>query len=176
MREEKGRKREGTHQQVFWPSSFSPDTSQAQLLGNYAGLIKRTTFIPRSHMIPCVWRLGSYCSNTFSEGDGLGLPVHYFGSSPFHWCLGGNSTSRKSLWLSVTNFPVFGLRSLTVFSKWVKFTQSCPTLCDPMDYTVHGILQARILDWVAFPFCRGSSQLRDRTQVSRTAGGFFSKG
>ena len=33
-------------------------------------------------------------------------------------------------------------------------TQSCPTLCDPMNYTVHGILQARILEWVAFPFSR----------------------
>ena len=40
----------------------------------------------------------------------------------------------------------------------VKVTQVCPALCDPMDYTVHGILQARILDWVAFPFSRGSSQ------------------
>ena len=38
--------------------------------------------------------------------------------------------------------------------------QSCPTLCDPMDYTVNGILQARILEWVAFPFSRGSSQPR----------------
>ena len=37
---------------------------------------------------------------------------------------------------------------------------------DPMDYTVHGILQARILQWVAFPFSRGSSQPRDRTQIS----------
>ena len=55
----------------------------------------------------------------------------------------------------------------------VKVTQSCPTLCDPMDYTVHGILQARILEWVAFPFSRGSSQPRDRTQVSCTASGFF---
>ena len=34
----------------------------------------------------------------------------------------------------------------------VKVAQLCPTLCDPMDYTVHGILQARILQWVAFPF------------------------
>ena len=49
----------------------------------------------------------------------------------------------------------------------VKIAQSCLTLCDPMDCTVHGILQARILEWVAFPFSRGSSQLRDRTQVSR---------
>ena len=55
----------------------------------------------------------------------------------------------------------------------VEVTQSYLTLCDPMDYTVHGILQARILKWVAFPFSRGSSQPRDRTQVSRIAGGFF---
>ena len=55
----------------------------------------------------------------------------------------------------------------------VKVAQSCPTLCYPMDYTVHGILQARILEWVAFPFTRRSSQPRDRTQVSHIAGGFF---
>ena len=55
----------------------------------------------------------------------------------------------------------------------MKVTQLCPTLCNPMDYTVHGILQARILKWVAFPFSRGSSQPRDRTQVSHIAGRFF---
>ena len=55
----------------------------------------------------------------------------------------------------------------------VKVTPSCPTLCDPMYYTIHGILQARILEWVAFPFAKGSSQPRDQTQVSRIAGGFF---
>ena len=43
----------------------------------------------------------------------------------------------------------------------------------PMDYTVHRILQARILEWVAFPSSRESSQLRDRSQVSHIAGGFF---
>ena len=47
----------------------------------------------------------------------------------------------------------------------VKVAQSCPTLCDPTAYTVHGILQARILEWVAFPFSRASSQSRDWTQV-----------
>ena len=46
-------------------------------------------------------------------------------------------------------------------------------LCDPMDYIVHGILQARILEWVAFPFSRASSQPRDQTQLSYIAGGFF---
>ena len=51
--------------------------------------------------------------------------------------------------------------------------QSCSTLWDPMDYTVHGIHQARILEWVAFPFSRGSSQPRDRTQISHIACRFF---
>ena len=55
----------------------------------------------------------------------------------------------------------------------VKVTQLCPTLCDPVDYTVRGILQARILEWLAFPFSRGYSQPRDWTQVSRIAGRFF---
>ena len=55
----------------------------------------------------------------------------------------------------------------------VKLTQLRPTLCNPMAYTVHGILQARILEWVAFPFSRGSSQPMDQTQVLCIAGGFF---
>jgi len=45
--------------------------------------------------------------------------------------------------------------------------------CSPPDSSVHGILQARILEWVAMPFSRVSSQPRDRTQVSHIAGGFF---
>ena len=51
----------------------------------------------------------------------------------------------------------------------VKVAQSCPTLCDPMDYTVHGVLQARILEWVA------SLSLQEifPTQVSHVTGGFF---
>ena len=46
-------------------------------------------------------------------------------------------------------------------------------LCDPMDYIVHGILQARILEWVDYPFSRGSSWPMIRIGVSCTAGGFF---
>ena len=57
-------------------------------------------------------------------------------------------------------------------------TESCPSLCDLMDCSspgssVHGILQARILEWGAIPFSRGSSWPRDRTQVSCIAGRFF---
>ena len=60
----------------------------------------------------------------------------------------------------------------------VSVAQSWPTLFDPMDCSppgssVHGILQARILEWVAIPFSRGSSWLRDRTCVSCIAGRFF---
>ena len=66
---------------------------------------------------------------------------------------------------------------LQISLKWgvLKVTQSCPTLWDTMDYiyTVHRILQARILEWVAFPFSRGSSKPRDRTQVLRIAGRFL---
>ena len=51
----------------------------------------------------------------------------------------------------------------------VNVAQLSLTLCDPMDYTVHGILLARILEWVAFPFSRRSSKLKDQTQVSRIA-------
>ena len=56
----------------------------------------------------------------------------------------------------------------------VQYTaQLCPTLCDPMDYTIHGILQARMLEWVAVPYFRGSSQPRDRVHVSHIVGRFF---
>ena len=56
--------------------------------------------------------------------------------------------------------------------------QLCLTLCNSMDFSppgssVHGILQARILEWVAIPFSRGSSQPMDQTQVSCLAGRFF---
>ena len=59
-----------------------------------------------------------------------------------------------------------------------KVTQSCPTLCEPVDCgppgsSIPGILQERLLEWVAISFSRGFSQPRDRTQVSRIAGRHF---
>ena len=60
-----------------------------------------------------------------------------------------------------------------LYAEWVKISQSCPTLWNPMDYTIHGMLQARILEWVAVPLSKVSSQLRDQTQVSHIAGRFF---
>ena len=66
------------------------------------------------------------------------------------------------------------------YVQWKKVfaTQLCPTLCDPMDCSlpdssVHGILQGRILEWVAISFSRGSSPPRDWTRVSCTAGWLY---
>ena len=55
----------------------------------------------------------------------------------------------------------------------MKVTQLCLTLCDPMDYTVCGILQARIVGWVAYPFSRGSFRARNQIRVSCIAGRCF---
>ena len=75
--------------------------------------------------------------------------------------------------------PILQVDSLTAEppGKWSEVAQSCPTLCDPMDYSlpdspVHGIFQARILEWVAISFSR-SSQPRDWTPVSRIVGRRF---
>ena len=66
------------------------------------------------------------------------------------------------------------MRITTTLQHWsYNRSESHSVMSDPMDYTVHGILQTRILEWVAFPFSRGSSQPRDRTHVSRIAGRFF---
>ena len=67
-------------------------------------------------------------------------------------------------------FPVYSVKVLVA--------QSSPTLCGPMDWSppnssVHGILQTRILEWVAISFSRGSSPHRDPTWVSHIAGRFF---
>ena len=65
------------------------------------------------------------------------------------------------------------LSDLGVLGGKVKVAWSCPTLCDPIDYMVHEILQAGILEWVPFHFSSGSSQLRNQTQVSHIVGRFF---
>ena len=79
------------------------------------------------------------------------------------------------MYCSTSGFPV--LHHLLEV-KWSEVAQLCPTLCDPMDCnlpgsSVHGIFQARILEWVAISFSRGSSRPRDRTQVSCLVGRRF---
>ena len=62
------------------------------------------------------------------------------------------------------NYHLTPVRMAIVKKSEVKIAQSCPTLCDSLEDTFHGILQARVLEWVAFPFSRGSSQPRDQTR------------
>ena len=74
--------------------------------------------------------------------------------------------------------PVICFSILLGQNRVSEVAQSCPTLCDPMDCslsgsTVHGIFQARVLEWIAISFSRGSSQPRNRTRVSRIAGRRF---
>ena len=80
-----------------------------------------------------------------------------------------------SLWKVVFDkgFVIFTHIVIVIATVKVEVTQLCLILCDLMDCTVHGILQARILEWVAFPSSKESSQPRDQTQVSHIAGGFF---
>ena len=98
------------------------------------------------------------------------------------WSISGKFTRQQALVTAHASkqlcnalFVYERMTSILKQIKWkkVKVTQSCPTLLDPMDYTVLGILQARILEWVAFPFSRGSFQSRNRIQVFRIAGRFL---
>ena len=84
------------------------------------------------------------------------------------------TTIAMTIYRAVTRCKVLPEKSyLSKTTLWcLKVTQLCPTLCNPMDYTIHGILQARILEWVAFPFSRGSSQPRNWNRVSCIAGGW----
>ena len=106
------------------------------------------------------WKEQSMCSGQCWCGTGTRGVKDHRHSDTFAWF---------RVAVSAATFVIFE-KKLNFF---LTIAQSCPTLCDPMDYTGHGILQARILEWVAFPFSRGSSQPRDQAQVSRIAGRFF---
>ena len=81
---------------------------------------------------------------------------------------------------SIIQYQYYHSISIYSFNIKVLVTQSCPTLYDPMDYSppdssIHGILEARILKWVAISFSRGYSWPRDWTQVSCIASRLFTK-
>ena len=91
----------------------------------------------------------------------------------FGYCLRSHQ-----MFLKLLTYWVWNTHAHTHTHTHTNVTQSCSTLCDPMDCSppgssLHGILQARILEWVAIPFSRGSSRLRDGTQVSCPAVRFF---
>ena len=72
-------------------------------------------------------------------------------------------------WKIASGKLLYNTGSLAWCSMMTRKWKSLSRLCDPMDYTAHGICQARLLEWIA----RGSSQPRDQTQVSHIAGRFF---
>ena len=95
-------------------------------------------------------------------------------SHPRIWTQAGGllSPCSQPLLLARAATPLQGLRTPPSGVRWPLRTTRV-RLCDAMDYPVRGILQAKILEWVAFPFPRGSSQPMDWAQFSHTAGGFF---
>ena len=144
----------------------------------FPGLWQAVDKVLSAHLLKA---LGRGCVNSQYYHQ-CGLP-NICGSSEYHVIWAFNEIGSKFLGLRLVAFGAkeWGEKSLgliieaviLLFLKEVKAAQSCPTLCNPMDYTVHGILQARTLEWVAFPFSRGSSQPRDQTQVSHITGRFF---
>ena len=109
-----------------------------------------------------------------------GFPVLHclleFAYTHVHWVSEAVLSHRFMCWSLSSQYVRLGwYLGIGVFKevKEVKVTQSCLTVCNPMDYEVHGILQAKILEWIAFPFSRRSSQPRHRTEVSHIAGRFF---
>ena len=120
------------------------------------------------------------------------MTKYYSNMNLLRWCSGKESACqcrrwkrqgfnlwvRKILWnrkwqpaLVFLPGKFHGQKCLVGYSPCCLVAQSCPTLCSPMDcslpgFPVHGILQARILEWLAISYSRGSSQPRDRTHVS----------
>ena len=107
---------------------------------------------PQRKLSSCLVKLGLQLGMTLSFQLSFPLSVCWFSLMTWASCI---SSYSSQYWSEV------------------KVAQLCPTLCNPMDCRVHGVPQARTLEWVAFPFSRGSSQPRDWTQVSHIAGRFF---
>ena len=119
------------------------------------------TWVPRGCQLSC----SKYLTKTalswggFREGDRLGLTelLMPYQESQIPTCRQWEAIKGVCVFLIVLNHCVLSSFKL------------CPTLCNPLDppgSSVHGILQARILEWVATPYSRGSSQTRDQASVS----------
>ena len=144
---------------------------------NHDGVITPTHLEPDILEYEVKWAYGSITTNKASGGDGI--PVELFQILKDDAVKVLHSICQQ-IW-KIHQWPQvwksqFSLQCQRMLK--VLVTQLCPTPCDPMDCSppgssVHEIFQARILEWVAISFSRGSSQPRDRTRVSRTAGGFF---
>ena len=115
----------------------------------------------------------------------VAMPSSRGSSQPKNWTqishiAGGFFTIWATREALVSMYIILSLYVCLYISCEVEVAQSCPTLCNPMDYSlpgssVHGILQARVLEWVAISFSRGSSLPRDWTRVSRIVGRHFNR-
>ena len=132
-----------------------------------AAHLSRVCNLPPTRPFPALTSGCLYCSLIASWRWHFETASHTFVCSPF-WALAA------FLWfLSPQRGCVPYLAILS------EVPQLCLTLCNPMDYSlpgssVHGVFQARVLEWVAISFSRGSSRPRDRTRVSHIAGRRFS--
>ena len=144
------------------PSSPAFNLSQHRGLFQWVGCLHEVA--KHSSCISCPWKFfESKYNSELSNFCQYYVPI----SNSFQVAIEGNGHK-------VARCPCVQLWPLWQSEKSkCKAAQLCPTLCDPMDYTVHGILQSSILAWVVVPFSRGSSQPRDWTQVSSFAGRFF---
>ena len=108
---------------------------------------------------------------SISLWDSTSLSIQFFAMA---W----TAVHPASLFVGILQARIMEQIAMPSYRKWGEVTWSCPTLCDPMDCNlpgsfVHGIFQARVLEWVAISFSRGSSQSRDWTWVSRIVGRCF---
>ena len=140
----------------------------------------------RGSSLPRDWTQVSCVSDIagrFFTTEPSGKPLNFFLPS-FYWQRPSRTLSHVSLQpelkgivLISGNPSLSNSKGLSISCHFncmkVKIDQLCQTLCDPMAKTIHGILQARILEWVPFPFSSRSSQPRDQTGVSSITGRFF---
>ena len=159
--------------------------------GLTGGDIKPRTISDKAHHL---WSTLVLLRPEFAQGTGE-APNLKGATSPAQWSATSNCTEFTALRSGSLLPPWFPTLSVSSVDPWSSFspghglslptvkvkvlvTQLCPTLSGPMDCSppgssVHGILQARILEWIAISFSRGSSWLRDLIHVSCTAGWFF---
>ena len=139
---------------------------------SYKGMFIIWGIYPRLVHFSCVWRFVTHWIGVHQAPLSVGFSrQEYWSEVPFPppGDLPTPGTEPKSL-----TFPMSSALASRFFTTSITWEARMEvSLCDPKDCTVHGILQAKILQWVAFPFSMGSSQPTDRTQVSHMAGGFF---
>ena len=130
------------------------------------------------------WALGSITTNKASGGDGIQAVLFQIPKDDAMKVLHSTYQQIRETqqwpqdWKRSVFIPILKKGNAEECSSENEVAQSCPTLCDPLDcslqgFSIHGFLQARIQEWVTIFFSRGSSQPRDRTQVSCIVGRHF---